>query len=268
MADRNHDGKLKSLTYKYRRARLAYACGKTDEAKALFEEVIADAPDFGYARLAKRELEHIENGIDYNSIFETVTPKDNAASKIQNAKKLAKIKTAAVIIGAIAYLAVTVFVWQKQADNTNATPYTEEIRLLVEESYNGVKVLDVFTVEKDQKQIDSMFFCETSDAFLVGSVYSYTSDKSDQKHVQVSLKFSPFSFKDGSSKDCANFEVPCINYDYCANIAIYKNKDDIPTDCMHSFEFVMKGKTVYFALLGVSENKIAHAMQGIFEAVN
>ena len=262
--NRESDSKRTSLTRKFRKAVILLQTGEKAEAKALFESVQNGAPSFHLAWLASHGIEAIEKGIPYRETFENITPSNEELPELKRIKrnaKLGKILTVVAICCFAAIFIFSIFNYAGSLGNSETSKLIEEIRVLAEENYDGVEVVDAFNLKKDGEIIDTMFICKTDEKYIIGSVFSYVGE--DVKHIFVGAEFDVVF----DTSDTITMQVPSIDKDYLAEVIFCENQEDVPKENQHSSVIDVNGKDVYFAVTGTVENPLSF-LYDVFQSLN
>lgn len=239
----------------YFSAHIALAKGETEQAKKLFERILQMAPKLNYAELSKHALESIENSLPYRDTFEmpdaadcfTVTEPPKSRKVWRIVRLVSGILMLACIIG---YAVVSIWAEsQKTRYENELAAHIENVRLLVEEDYDGVEVLDTFNLKKGEEVVDSMFLCKTEDSVLLGALYTYQDD--DQIYYDIEYEM-PLSDLDEEINPLMTVIFQCSTSDYYVYSAFYTNENDVPDDYCHLSSVKVGDRNLYFAVTEIS----------------
>lgn len=248
--------KINQVYRTYCQARIALLKEDIDEAKKLFESVLQTAPKLNYAILAAHGIEAIEKGIPYQDTFESIIVATDflipEVSKKNKILKIIRLVAGIILIGCVvAYSGVSAFMkMQDKAYENDLAAYREGIRILVEENYDSVEILDTFNLKKDGQIVDSMFLCKTDESILLGCLYSYRNDEKQYYDVKYEM---PFSDLEKTHSPLMYLTFQCTTSEYYVYSYFYTSKDELPSEYHHLSAITVDGKTVYFAVTEIDD---------------
>lgn len=252
--------KLSQTAIEFKKARIALVRGEKDEAKIHFQKITKYAPLLNYAILSEKALQAIEEDYEYKDAFDKLT--ENEEFMIMDATKVAKVFSKIRMVAAIVFL-VSVALWviasvssaiskyrDEQAHQEELAAYYQKIDALVETDYDGVEVLDCFSLKKDGEVVDSMFVCKTSNSILVCCTYVYPGDEAWYYDVKAEVTYD-FFLQEGHTKKIYGYY--CTTSDYYIYSSFYKNKADVPEDCYYSISFTVGENEFYYAITYIGD---------------
>lgn len=226
-------------------ARIALAKGDFDRAKELFEEA-RQAPNLCYAACADEGLRAIEEGTPYGEGLEPLATTEDFY--VMYPAKVIKFFHRVWIVCCI--LAV-ILLWvsaglelyaKKEAERQEELQiqreeeqrrkreeYEEKYRVLIENDYDGVKILDCFTLKCGDETADSMIICEADDGLLIVSTYVYKGEEEPQYESQVYL--SKYLFPMGEEIPW-DLDFDCVVSDYSIRVVFYNQEQGIPENAL------------------------------------
>lgn len=278
LEERQGKTKLDRIAWVNVHARLALAKGEIDYAKELFEEV-RQAPNLCYAALADEGLRAIEEGTPYGENFAPLSVTDDfyVMYSAKANKFLRRASVAVMIIGFILLLVSAGFELQaiieaEQAKQTQSQQekepdpqkfnqlkqnkkeyekHKEKLRVLVEEDYDNVEVLEDFSLIWEEESLDSMFLFKTNNSLLLATVYIHAGDEETYYYkVQMYLPLSDLK-KTSMVRD---FSFDCVTSNASVSMRYCVEKVSIPLNDGY-LPFEINGKTVYLVLLSIKEEE-------------
>ena len=203
LEERQTKSNLDRMAWVNSHARLALAKGDVDRAKELFEEA-RQAPNLCYAACAEEGLRAIEEGTPYGEGLEPLATTEDFYV-IYPAKAIKFFHRVWVVCCVL----LVILLWvsaglelyaKKEAERQEELQiqreeerrrkreeYEEKYRVLIENDYDGVKILDCFTLKCGDETADSMIICEADDGLLIASTYVYEGEEQPQYESQVYL---------------------------------------------------------------------------------
>ena len=226
-------------------ARIALAKGDFDRAKELFEEA-RQAPNLCYAMCAEEGLRAIEQGTPYGEGFEPLaTTEDFYVMYPSKAVEFIRRVSVFCIIFALICLWVSAGVelyakreaerqeelqiQREEERRRKREEYEEKYRVLIENDYDGVKILDCFTLKCGDETADSMIICEADDGLLIVSTYVYKGEEEPQYESQVYL--SKYLFPMGEEIPW-DLDFDCVVSDYSIRVVFYNQEQGIPENAL------------------------------------
>ena len=100
---------------------------------------------------------------------------------------------------------------------------------MIENDYDGVKILDCFTLKCGDETADSMIICEADDGLLIVSTYVYKGEEEPQYESQVYL--SKYLFPMGEEIPW-DLDFDCVVSDYSIRVVFYNQEQGIPENAL------------------------------------
>ena len=232
------------------RARLALMQGNTEEADGYFDALVKEAPQLNYGKLAAERLsaKNPQTLEDRPSAFVISDEPTEVTLHPANRRKLRKHLAVCAIVLVLMYAVVGILrvLDSKEKYDREMEAYRESIRVLVEEDYDGVKILDTFTLKNGEDVIDTMFICQTEKEIVVGCTYVFSDDPTEQYYKtmayisieSLSYERSPLWYWSFPSKTSHN---QIESY-------FYTVEADVPSDYLHLSSFEIHGQKVYYVI--------------------
>ena len=245
LEERQTKSNLDRMAWVNSQARLALAKGDVDRAKELFEEA-RQAPNLCYAACAEEGLRAIEEGTPYGEGLEPLaTTEDFYIIYLAKAIKFFHR------VWVVCCVLLVILLWvsaglelyaKKEAERQEALQiqreeerrrkreeYEEKYRVLIENDYDGVKILDCFTLKCGDETADSMIICEADDGLLIVSTYVYKGEEQPQYESQVYL--SKYLFPMGEEIPW-DLDFDCVVSDYSIRVVFYSQEQGIPENAL------------------------------------
>ena len=226
-------------------ARIALAKGDVDRAKELFEEA-RQAPNLCYAACADEGLRAIEEGTPYGEGLEPLATTEDFCVMYP-----AKVIEFFHRVWIVCCILAVILLWvsaglelyaKKEAERQEELQiqreeerrrkreeYEEKYRVLIENDYDGVKILDCFTLKCGDETADSMIICEADDGLLIVSTYVYKGEEQPQYESQVYL--SKYLFPMGEEIPW-DLDFDCVVSDYSIRVVFYNQEQGIPENAL------------------------------------
>lgn len=226
-------------------ARIALAKGDFDRAKELFEEA-RQAPNLCYAACADEGLRAIEEGTPYGEGLEPLATTEDFYVMYP-----AKVIEFFHRVWIVCCILAVILLWvsaglelyaKKEAERQEELQiqreeerrrkreeYEEKYRVLIENDYDGVKILDCFTLKCGDETADSMIICEADDGLLIVSTYVYKGEEEPQYESQVYL--SKYLFPMGEEIPW-DLDFDCVVSDYSIRVVFYNQEQGIPENAL------------------------------------
>ncbi len=226
--------------------RLALVQGNTEQARGCFETLVKEVPQLNYGKLsaqalAKMEETNVDGSIKLLAIEEQPTEVSLYPATRGKWKKTIIICTFALIV----ILVVAKYMQLSYSENKDVQAYRENIRVLMEEDYDGVTVIDTFTLKNDEEIVDTMFICKTDTEIIVGALYTYSGESEwyYEKMTDVSIA----SLHDDRSPlwSCS---FPSVTTNNQIESCFYTVKADVPAEYYHMSTFKIDGQPVYYVV--------------------
>jgi len=264
--DRPVKYKVHALRVFYWKARILLAETQIEEAQQTFETVLKNPKNINYTDLSQKALHAIEKNTPYCSEFETLHP--NTAFEIPTPSTFVKVWGIIryILLGLALALVLMNFLisihlnmlnsllpneeqeQEQEQLNSAYIEYLEKIRVLVEQDYDNVKVLEAFNVEKDDETADAMFFCTIDNSLLLCSLYTYEDEDVWFYEIKYELYFSEIEFLTHSP---VFVSLECTTSDYYVHSIFYINESDAPAQSVYATELEVDGQVICFAIMNV-----------------
>ena len=232
------------------KARLALMQGNTAEADKYFEALAKEAPQLNYGKLATNRLsaENPQTLEDRSSAFVISDEPTEVTLHPTNRRKLRKPLAVLAIVLVLMYAVVGILrdLDEKEKYDRELEAYRESIRVLVEEDYDGVKILDTFTLKNGEDIIDTMFICQTEKEIIVGCTYVYSDDPTKQYYKTMAYISVESLSEDRSPLWYWSF--PSKTSHNQIESYFYTVKADVPADYIYLSSFEINGQTVYYVI--------------------
>ena len=232
------------------KARLALMQGNTAEADKYFEALAKEAPQLNYGKLATNRLsaENPQTLEDRPSTFVISDEPTEVTLYPANRRKLRKLLAVWAIVLVLMYAVVGILrdLDEKEKYDRELEAYRESIRVLVEEDYDGVKILDTFTLKNGEDIIDTMFICQTEKEIIVGCTYVYSDDPTKQYYKTMAYISVESLSEDRSPLWYWSF--PSKTSHNQIESYFYTVKADVPADYIYLSSFEINGQTVYYVI--------------------
>ena len=243
--ERQTKSNLDRMAWVNSHARLALAKGDVDRAKELFEEA-RQAPNLCYAACAEEGLRAIEEGTPYGEGLEPLATTEDFYI-IYPAKVIKFFRCVLVVCCILAVILLWVSaglelyakkeaerqeelqIQREEERRRKREEYEEKYRVLIENDYDGVKILDCFTLKCGDETADSMIICEADDGLLIVSTYVYKGEEQPQYESQVYL--SKYLFPAGEEIPW-NLDFDCVTSDYSIRVVFYSQEQGIPENAL------------------------------------
>ena len=245
LEERQTKTNLDRMAWVNSQARIALAKGDVDRAKELFEEA-RQAPNLCYAACADEGLRAIEEGTPYGEGLEPLATTEDFYVMYP-----AKVIKFFRCVGIVCCILAVILLWvsaglelyaKKEAERQEELQiqreeerrrkreeYEEKYRVLIENDYDGVKILDCFTLKCGDETADSMIICEADDGLLIVSTYVYKGEEEPQYESQVYL--SKYLFPMGEEIPW-NLDFDCVVSDYSIRVVCYGQEQGIPENAL------------------------------------
>lgn len=232
------------------KARLALMQGNTAEADKYFEALAKEAPQLNYGKLATNRLsaENPQTLEDRPSTFVISDEPTEVTLHPTNRRKLRKPLAVLAIVLILMYAVVGILrdLDAKEKYEREIESYRESIRVLVEEDYDGVKILDTFTLKNGEDIIDTMFICQTEKEIIVGCTYVYSDDPTKQYYKTMAYISVESLSEDRSPLWYWSF--PSKTSHNQIESYFYTVKADVPADYVYLSSFEINGQKVYYVI--------------------
>lgn len=246
--------KLNAYHRTYIKARLALWDGDWDEARGCFESLACEVPQLCYGKLAMHWLQNDDRQATYAECFSPVA--DVQVNLFPSPHRKIRKVLIWVIIG-VAMLRVGLGILEGGlADRQNeqylekVANHRENIRVMVEEDYDSVAVVDSFNLKKGDEMVDSMFVCVTDKEVLIGTLFVYEGEEQLYYDVVADISLGTLTHDASPLKYCAYYATTSSYY---IHSYFYKNEADIPEVYEHMSSFAVNGETYYYVITEINE---------------
>ncbi len=224
------------------KARLALLQGNREEAARFYEALAKEVPGLNYGKIAAQKLAE-QNNQPLDDSLQALSFSDEpkeVALYPANRRKVRRILTVCLLVLGLLYAAVGTL---RVLDSEKR--YEESIRVLVEQDYDGVEVLDTFTLKNGKDIIDTMFICKTDKDIIVGCTYVYEGDPTQYYKKMTDISIASLSEERSPLWYCSFPSKTSFNQ---IESYFYTVEADVPTDYVHLSTFEVNGKKVYYVI--------------------
>ena len=254
-ADTPTSSTLSQYQHKLCKARLALLQGNTADANEHYRVLAQEAAQLNYGKLAIKQLaEQKEEEIDASLQALTVS-EETAEVALYPAKGRNVRKKIAICLVAFALVFSTHFVIKvikilgtDLGNDGKMEAYRESIRVLVEEDYDNVSVIETFTLRNGEEIIDTMFICKTDKDIIVGCTYVYTDDPKQYYEKMTDISIASLAEDRSPLWYCTFPSTTSYNQ---INSYFYTVEADVPADYVHLSTFEISGQKVYYVITEV-----------------
>ena len=224
------------------KARLALMQESREEANRYYEALAKEVPGLNYGKIAAWKLAEQNNQPldDSWQAFNISDEPQEVALYPANRRKVRRILTVCLIALGLLYVAAGIL---RVLDSQNR--YEESIRILVEQDYDGVEVLDTFTLKNGKDVIDTMFICKTDKDIIVGCTYVYEGDPTQYYKKMIDISIASLSEERSPLWYCS---FPSETTHNQIESYFYTVKADVPTGYVHLSTFEINGQKVYYVI--------------------
>ncbi len=231
------------------KARLALMQDNEEEANEYYEVLAKEAAQLNYGKLAIKQLAEQKNQ-EVDDTLQTLTISDESADVTlypANRRKFRKIIGICLIAFVLIYSAVGILrvLDSEKKYEREMEAYRESIRVLVEQDYDGVAVLDTFTLKNDEDIIDTMFICQTDKDIIVGCTYVYDDPTEQYYEKMTDISIASLS-EDRSPLWYCSF--PSKTSHNQIESYFYTVEADVPDNYLHLSTFEINGQKVYYVI--------------------
>lgn len=231
------------------KARLSLMQGNAEEANEYYEVLAKEAAHLNYGKLAIKQLAEQKNQ-EVDDSLQTLTVSDESADVTlypANRRKLRKIIGICLVAFILIYSAVGVLrvLDSEKKYEREMEAYRESIRVLVEQDYDGVAVIETFTLKNGEDIIDTMFICKTDKDIIVGCTYVYDENPEQYYEKMTDISIASLS-EDRSPLWYCSF--PSKTSHNQIESYFYTVEADIPADYVHLSTFEINGQKVYYVI--------------------
>ena len=231
------------------KARLALMQGNAEEANEYYEVLAKEATQLNYGKLAANKLSAQENQAleDYSQAFKISDEPTEVILYPANRRKLRKIIGICLVAFILIYSAVGVLrvLDSEKKYEREMEAYRESIRVLVEQDYDGVAVIETFTLKNGEDIIDTMFICKTDKDIIVGCTYVYDDNPEQYYENMTDISIASLSEERSPLWYCS---FPSKTSHNQIKSYFYTVETDIPADYVHLSTFEINGQKVYYVI--------------------
>lgn len=224
------------------KARLALLQENEEEAKRYFEALAKEASQLNYGKLAANQL-----AVQKNQAF-VISDEPSAVTLYPfNRRTPSKMLRIGLIAFVLIYLAVGALraLDSETKYEREMGAYRESIRALVEQDYDGVVILEAFTLKNGEDIIDTMFICQTDKDIIVGCVFVYDDPSEQYYEAMASISIASLSEERSPLRYCS---FPSKTSHNQIESYFYTVAADIPADYLHLSAFDINGQKVYYVI--------------------
>ena len=237
---------------KFCKARLALMQGNEKEANEYYEVLAKEATLLNYGKLARKHLAEQKNQ-EADDSLQTLTISDESTDVIlypANRRKFRKTLSICLIAYVVIYAAIGILIVlnsNKDSDSRQDAyqAYLENVRILVEEDYDNVVMLEAFNLKNGEEYIDAMFICRTDEKIIVGSLYTYDGDSQQYYEKMTDITIASLS-EDRSPLWYCSF--PSTTSRNQIESYFYTIEADVPADYVHLSTFEINAQKVYYVI--------------------
>ena len=234
------------------KARLALMQDNAEEANGYYEELAKEAAQLNYGKLAIKHLAEQKNQ-EIDDSLQTLTISDESADVTlypANRRKLRKILGICLIAFVVIYAAIGILRVINSNKDSDSKPdayhaYLENVRVLVEEDYDNVVMLEAFNLKNGEENIDAMFVCRTDEKIIVGCLYTYDGDSQQYYEKMTDISIASLS-EDRSPLWYCSF--PSKTSHNQIESYFYIVEADVPDNYLHLSTFEINGQKVYYVI--------------------
>ncbi|MBR2328020.1 MAG: hypothetical protein IKA51_05315 [Clostridia bacterium] len=234
------------------KARLSLMQGNEEEANEYYEVLAKEAAHLNYGKLAIRQLAEQKNQ-EIDDSLQTLNVSDESADVTlypANRRKFRKILAICLIAFVVIYAAIGILrVINSNKGSDSKTDayhaYLENVRVLVEEDYDNVVMLEAFNLKNGEENIDAMFVCRTDEKIIVGCLYTYDGDSQQYYEKMTDISISSLSEERSPLWYCS---FPSKTSHNQIESYFYTVEADVPADYVYLSTFEINGQKVYYVI--------------------
>ena len=234
------------------KARLALMQGNAEEANEYYELLAKEAAHLNYGKLAIKQLAEQKNQ-EVDDSLQTLTISDETASVTlypANRRKFRKALGICLIAFVVIYSAIGILRVINSDNTSNGKSdaylaYLENVRVLVEEDYDNVVMIEAFNLKNGEENIDAMFICKTDKDIIVGCLYTYDGDSQQYYEKMTDISIASLS-EDRSPLWYCSF--PSKTSHNQIESYFYTVEADVPAEYVHLSTFEISGQKVYYVI--------------------
>ena len=224
------------------RARVAQLKGDTEAAERFLRQVLTEGPNTPAALTAKAHLAAIERGEGYDKAFPEALP-DPLFPVVTSQKRHRTVK---ILIRVCIIVSAALLVYSGVLHSINErrdSALREEVRVAMETEYDGVSVLECFSVSDGESWVETLALCSTDGGLVLASPY-YRGDSEELLCYPVAV----FIEEDFAENGLPSRVFAGYTADYYGLCAFYASEKEIPEDRYVSFPVTVYGQKLWFAV--------------------
>ena len=234
------------------KARLALMQGSEEEANEYYEVLAKEAAHLNYGKLAIKYLAEQKNQ-EVDDSLQTLTISDESTNVTlypANKRKTRKVLSICFIVLGLFCLTIGLSgIINSNKSNGDISDeylaYLENVRVLVEEDYDNVAMLEAFNLKNGEENIDAMFICRTDEKILVGCLYTYDGDSQQYYEKMTDITIASLSENRSPLWYCS---FPAKTSHNQIESYFYTVEADVPADYVHLSTFEINGQKVYYVI--------------------
>lgn len=226
----------------YRARVLQYVFGDTEAARQQYAKATGAANEYSFVRLAKQEMQAMEQGERYTDSMPEVLPDEGFVPRagreytMVQSCILGSYTIVMIIIASCSVMLIPKLMDMRTESN---------LKKLLEQDYISVQQLDCFNIDANDEVADSMFVCVIDESVVVGSEYI-----TNHKQIVYQLKYSVRV----SDLQNPNYRLSPIRHicgleDYEITSAFFRSYEEIPEHALYVASIEIDGATYYLAVL-------------------
>ena len=227
-------------------ARVAQLKGDTEEAERFLHQVLTEGPNTPAALTAKAHLAAIERGEGYDKAYPEALP-DPLFPVVTSQKRhrtvMILIRVCMIVLAALLVYSGVLHSINERRDSA----LREEVRVAMEAEYDGVSVLECFSVSDGESWVETLALCSTDGGIVLASLY-YRGDSEELLCYPVAV----FIEEDFAENGFPSRVFAGYTADYYGLCAFYASEKEIPEDRYVSFPVTVYGRELWFAVTDVA----------------
>ncbi len=231
------------------KARLAIMQGDLEEARGYYETLAKEIPQLNYGKIATKKLADMDNQSpeDFSKTFQISDESVEITLYPTNHRKLRKILVICLVAFFVIYFTLGLL-RVSESENKHEREieaYQECIRVLVEQDYDDVMILDTFELKNGEEVVDTMFICKTDTDIIVGCVYVYDGQTEQYYEKMIDFPIESFSEERSPLWYCS---FPSVTSHNQIESYFYSVESEVPSEYCHLSTFELNGQTVYYVV--------------------
>ncbi len=170
-------------------------------------------------------------------------------------RKLRAILGICLLVFVLFFSAAGIFrVWDSEKKyEREMEAYRESIRVLVEQDYDGVAVLDTFTLKNGEEIVDTMFICKTDKDIIVGCIYVYEDPMKQYYEKMTDISIASLSEERSPLWYCF---FPSKTSNNSIESYFYTVEADIPEEYCHLSALEINGQKLYYVITEIAPDVV------------